>query len=186
MATIATHSMPLGHALPSFALPDVVKGNLVSDQDNKGAKALLVIFLCRHCPYVVHVREELLRLAREYQPRGAVFLGISSNDAEQYPEDAPEMLREMALEHQFPFPILFDKSQEVARAFTAACTPDFFLFDANSQLAYRGRLDDSTPGNGLPVTGKDLSAALDAVLAAKPVPGEQFPSMGCSIKWAGT
>lgn len=176
--------MPLGHALPSFALPDVVKGTLVSDQSVRGAKAVLIIFLCRHCPYVVHIREALLHLAADYQPKGAIFLGISSNDPQQYPEDAPEKLREMAVECGFSFPLLFDETQQVARTFTAACTPDFFLFDSQAKLAYRGRLDDSTPGNGLPITGKDLRAALDAVLANQPVSGKQLPSMGCSIKWS--
>ena len=184
MPTIATNSMPIGHPLPAFSLPDVVKDTLVSDQEVRGGKALLVMFLCRHCPYVVHIREELLRLAADYQPRGAVFLAISSNDARKYPEDAPEMLRKMALEHAFSFPLLFDESQNVARAFTAVCTPDFFLFDSQAKLAYRGRLDDSTPGNGLVITGKDLRAALDAVLSGQPAPDKQLPSIGCSIKWS--
>jgi peroxiredoxin len=175
--------MPLGQTLPSFSLIDVVKGTPVSDQSVRGTKALLVIFLCRHCPYVIHIRKELQSLATDYQPRGATFIGISSNDPKEYPEDAPDMLREMALEAGFSFSILFDESQEVARAFSAACTPDFFLFDSHAKLVYRGRLDDSTPGNGLPVTGKDLRAALDATLAGQPVPGKQTPSMGCSIKW---
>ncbi|PWU08100.1 MAG: thioredoxin family protein [Verrucomicrobia bacterium] len=183
MPTIATDSMPSGHALPAFSLRDVVKGTLVSNESVRGAKALLVIFLCRHCPYVVHVQKELRHLADDYQPRGTTIIGISSNDSKEYPEDAPDMLREMALEVGFPFPILFDESQDVARAFTAACTPDFFLFDSDARLAYRGRLDESTPGNGLPVTGRDLRAALDAVLAGQPVLGKQFPSRGCGIKW---
>lgn len=184
MPTFATHSMPIGFPLPSFSLPDVIQGTLISDQNLRNGKILLVIFLCRHCPYVVHVREELLRLAADYQPKGTIFIGISSNDAQKYPEDSPEMLRQMALEHKFSFPILFDESQDVARAFTAACTPDFFLFDSQAKLAYRGRLDASTPGNTLPVTGEDLRTALDAVLSNKPVSGKQLPSMGCSIKWS--
>ncbi len=183
MPTIASDSLPLGHTLPSFSLPDVVEGTVVSDQNVCASKALLISFLCRHCPYVVHIREALMQLAADYQPRGTIFLGISSNDPEQYSDDAPEKLREMAMNCGFSFPLLFDETQQVARAFTATCTPDFFLFDSQSKLAYHGRLDDSTPGNGRPLTGKDLRNALDAVLAAQPVPGTQLPSMGCGIKW---
>jgi hypothetical protein len=141
------------------------------------------MFICAHCPYVVHVRNELVRLACVYQSKGAAFVAISSNDAVKYPDDGPGSLRAMATECEFPFPMLYDESQEVARAYTAACTPDFFLFDAQRKLAYRGRLDDSTPGNGKPVTGVDLRAALDAVPAGQPAPQPQMPSLGCSIKW---
>jgi peroxiredoxin len=183
MPTIATDSMPLGTSAPDFSLPDVVGGKSVALADFAGKPALLVMFICAHCPYVVHVREELVRLADEFLPQGAAFVAISANDAVKYPADGPEELRAMAVECKFPFPMLYDESQEVARAYTAACTPDFFLFDADRKLAYRGRLDDSTPGNGKPVTGADLRAALEAVLAGQPAPQPQMPSLGCSIKW---
>ncbi len=183
MPTIATDTMPLGAAAPDFTLPDVVTTSAVSLADVSGKSALLVMFLCAHCPYVVHVRGELAKLGAEYLPRGAAFVAISSNDAVKYPADGPDGLRAMAVEAGLPFPILFDETQEVARAYRAVCTPDFFLFDADRKLAYRGRLDESTPGNGKPVTGADLRAALDAVLAGQPVPAPQMPSLGCSIKW---
>jgi len=180
MATEALNSTPLGSNAPNFSLPDVVTGNMVS---LPAAQATLVMFICRHCPYVVHVRDEILRLANEFQARGAAFVGICSNDARKYPDDAPEKLREMAVEHHFSFPILYDETQKVARAYDAQCTPDFFLYDAEQNLAYRGRLDDSTPGNGRPVTGRDLRAALEAVLAGEAPPADQRSSLGCSIKW---
>ncbi len=183
MATEASLDTPLGSPAPDFALPDVVTGQTVSLAALPPARALLVMFICRHCPYVVHVREELLRLARTYQPQGAAFLAISANDATQYPEDAPEKLREMAIEHHFPFPVLYDETQETARSYGAECTPDFFLYDADRKLAYRGRLDESTPKNGKPLTGADLKGALEAVLAGQPVAVGQKPSLGCSIKW---
>ena len=181
MPTIATDSLPLGTPAPDFNLPDVVTGSVVARADFEGRPALLVMFLCAHCPYVVHVRKELVALAKAFPSAG--FVAISSNDAVKYPADGPEGLRAMAIECGFPFPMLFDESQEIARAFTAACTPDFFLFDANQTLAYRGRLDDSTPGNGKMVTGADLRIALESVLAGKPAPQPQSPSLGCGIKW---
>jgi peroxiredoxin len=183
MPTIATDSLPLGTTAPNFSLPDVVTNAAVSLADFADQSALLVMFICAHCPYVVHVREELVRLAKEYQPKGAGFVAISSNDAVKYPGDGPAGLRTMAVEGEFPFPMLFDETQEIARSYEAICTPDFFLFDAAKKLVYRGRLDDSTPGNGKPVTGADLRAALDAVLAGQSVPQPQLPSLGCSIKW---
>lgn len=180
MPTIATDSMPAGSAAPDFSLPDVVTGKTVSPADFAGSPGMLVAFICAHCPYVVHVREEMVRLAKDH-PQVAV-IAISSNDAAKYPEDGPDGLRAMAEGCGFPFPMLYDESQDVARAYTAACTPDFFLFDDERKLAYRGRLDDSTPGNGKPVTGADLRAAIDAVLAGK-APEAAAPSLGCSIKW---
>ena len=183
MATEALNTTPLGSPAPNFSLPDVVTGNTVSLSSLPPSKALLVIFLCRHCPYVVHVLDEILRLAKDYQPRDTRVVAISSNDAVTYPDDAPEKLREMALKYHFPFPLLFDDSQAVARAFDAKCTPDFFLFDSRRRLAYRGRLDESTPGNRLPVTGSEMRNALDAVLAGLSAPAAQKPSLGCSIKW---
>lgn len=183
MPTIAPDSMPAGTPAPEFSLPDVVSGRTVSLADYAGRPALLMMFLCAHCPYVVHVRTELVRLARGFPRVG--FAAISSNDAEKYPGDAPDALRAMAVECGFPFPMLYDESQDVARAYTAACTPDFFLFDRDQKLAYRGRLDDSTPGNGKLVTGADLRVAIELVLAGKAVPSPQAPSLGCSIKWKG-
>jgi peroxiredoxin len=183
MATEVQNSTPLGSSAPDFSLPDVVTGNIVSLASLPPAKALLVMFICRHCPYVVHVRDEILRIARDYQPKGAWFVAICSNNAEAYPDDAPDKLREMAVEHQFPFPLLHDESQSVARAYDAQCTPDFFLYDARRRLAYRGRLDESTPGNKLPVTGREMRTALDAVLGGLGAPAVQKPSIGCSIKW---
>jgi thiol-disulfide isomerase/thioredoxin len=173
MPTIATDSLPSGTPAPGFSLPDVVSNRPVSLADFFDASALLVMFVCAHCPYVVHVREELVRLASEYQPKGAAFVAISSNDAVKYPDDGPDGLRAMA----------FDETQETARSYQAECTPDFFLFDASRKLVYRGRLDDSTPGNGRPVTGADMRAALNAVLAGQAAPQPQMPSLGCSIKW---
>jgi peroxiredoxin len=183
MAIEALSSTPLGSSAPAFSLPDVVTGATVSLDSLPASKALLVMFLCRHCPYVVHVREEILRLAQDYQPKGLWMVAISSNDATAYPDDAPEKLREMAVEQKFPFPLLYDETQAVARAYDAVCTPDFFLYDSRRRLAYRGRLDDSTPGNQLPVTGREMRNALDAVLGGLGAPAVQKPSIGCSIKW---
>lgn len=180
-----TPSKELGREfpLPEFALPDVVSGRTVSPSDFAGSKALVVVFLCRHCPYVVHVMPTLLALAREYLPTGAAFVGISANDAANYPDDSPQRLKDMAVKQDVPFPILYDETQETARAFQAACTPEFFVFDGSRHLAYHGRLDASTPGNNIPCTGDDLRAALDAILTGQPVPAPQHPSMGCNIKW---
>lgn len=183
MATEALNTVPLGSPAPDFSLPDVVTGKLVTLSELPPSRALLVIFLCRHCPYVVHVLDEILRIAADYQPQGATILSICSNDAVQYPDDAPDKLKELALEKNFPFPLLHDETQNTARAYDALCTPDFFLFDAQRRLAYRGRLDESTPGNKLPVTGREMRAALDAVLRGEAPPAVQKPSIGCSIKW---
>lgn len=183
MATEVNNSTPLGSSIPDFSLPDVVTGNTVSLASLPPSKALLVMFICRHCPYVVHVREEILRIAQDYQPKGVWIIAISSNNAAAYPDDAPDKLREMAEEHKFPFPVLYDENQAIARAFDAQCTPDFFLYDSRRRLNYRGRLDESTPGNRLPVTGREMRNALDAVLAGLGAPAVQKPSIGCSIKW---
>jgi peroxiredoxin len=180
----ATSTMTdLGSRLPSFALPDVTTGRVVSDADVTGTRALLVMFICRHCPYVAHVREEIARLAVDYADADLSIVAISSNDPQAYPEDAPESLAEEARQAGYRFPYLFDETQEVAKAFGAACTPDFFLYDASRQLVYRGQLDDSRPRNGVPVTGKDLRAAIDAVLDDRAVSPDQRASVGCSIKW---
>ncbi len=182
MAATASTMLPLGAAAPDFHLPDAT-GRLVSRDDFTGSPALLVMFLCNHCPYVKHVAEEVVRLASDYQARGAGVVAISSNDVAQYPEDGPERMAEVAASMGFTAPYLYDETQEVATAHHAACTPDFFLFDADRRLAYRGQLDGARPGNDVPVTGRDLRAALDAVLAHRPAPEPQLPSLGCSIKW---
>ena len=175
--------LALGTKAPDFELPDVVTGLPVSIRDFDGKRALLVMFICRHCPYVRHVRGELARLGRDFAESDLAIVAISSNDVEEYPEDRPESLAEEAREAGYVFPYLFDETQEVAKAYTAACTPDFFLFDADRALVYRGQLDDSRPSNGLPVTGEDLRAAIGAVLSGAPVAEDQRASIGCSIKW---
>ena len=174
--------LPLGTPAPPFRLPDT-DGTVVSLDDARGAPALLVMFICNHCPFVKHVRGELAALGRDYARRGVAMVAISSNDADAYPEDGPEAMRRERDEAGYDFPYLYDESQEVARAYQAACTPDFFLFDADRKLVYRGQLDDSRPGNGVPVTGRDLRVALDATLEGRPVSADQKPSLGCNIKW---
>jgi peroxiredoxin len=173
----------LGTPAPEFALPDVTSGRTVSLAEFSGSPALLVMFLCNHCPYVKHVRAGVAALASDYLARGVAVVGINSNDVVRYPADSPGKMKIEAAEAGYTFPYLFDDSQSVARAYRAACTPDFFLYDRARRLAYRGQLDDSRPGNGVPVTGRDLRAALDAVLAGTTVPSAQKPSMGCNIKW---
>lgn len=175
--------LPLGTSAPNFSLPDTVSGRMVSLSEVKTDKGLVVIFLCNHCPYVIHVNPEIVRVAKEYMARGLGFVGISSNDVENYPDDAPDKMKQVAEQLGYPFPYLYDESQEVARAYDAACTPDFYVFGKDLKLAYRGRLDDSRPKNDNPLTGKDLRAALDAVLEGKPVTEAQYPSGGCNIKW---
>jgi peroxiredoxin len=174
--------MALGVEAPDFSLPDV-RGKTVSLADFADAPALLVIFMCNHCPYVTHVADQLAKLAREYQGRGVAVVGINSNDVESYPDDAPPKMAEETNRRGYTFPYLFDETQEVAKEYHAACTPDFFVFDRERRLVYRGQMDGSRPGNNLPVTGQDLRAALDAVLAGKPVSPNQKPSLGCNIKW---
>ena len=175
--------LALGTKAPDFRLPDVVSGKTISLSTFAGKKALLVMFICRHCPYVQHVKEELARLGKDYVRQDVGIVAISANDAANYPDDAPDQLAAMAKELEFTFPFCYDERQETAKAYTAACTPDFFLFDADRTLVYRGQLDDSRPGNGKPVTGRDLRAAIDAVLADRPVSQAQQPSIGCNIKW---
>lgn len=183
MALTPSTMLPLGTPAPDFELPDTVGGRNWRLWAQAPAPATLVMFLCNHCPYVKHVNAELVRLGRDYQARGVRFVAISSNDAENYPEDAPERMAEVARSLGYPFPYLYDATQSVARAYDAACTPDFFLFDASLRLAYRGRLDGSTPGNGIAVTGADLRRALDALLGGQAPDARQLPSMGCNIKW---
>jgi len=174
--------LALGTQAPSFTLPDT-EGRMIALDDARGAKAVLVMFICNHCPYVKHVCHELARIGRDYGPRGVAVYAINSNDAVQYPDDGPAAMAEEKLRVGYPFPYLVDEAQAVARAYQAACTPDFFLFGPQLRLAYRGQLDASRPRNDLPVTGGDLRAALDAVLAGRPVREPQLPSIGCNIKW---
>ena len=174
---------PLGSPVPDFELPDVVTGRRVTRAGASGPSGLLVMFISRHCPFVQHVQDELARLGRDYSGRGVGIVAICANDAENYPEDRPEKLADQARELAFAFPYLYDESQSVARAYDAQCTPDFFLYDRSGRLVYRGQLDDSRPGNGLPVTGADLRAALDALIAGKPISPDQRASIGCNIKW---
>jgi peroxiredoxin len=183
MAATPSTMMPLGTTAPSFTLPDTVSGKILSLSELKGTHATLVMFICNHCPYVLHVNEELVEIAREYQPKGVSFIAISSNDVDNYPQDSPELMKVQAEKVGYTFPYLYDETQDVARAYDAACTPDLYLFDRELKCVYRGQLDDSRPKNDIPVTGKDIRAALDAVLAGKPVSERQIPSIGCNIKW---
>lgn len=182
MALTPSTMLPLGSKAPDFRLSDTAGGTVALD-DFKDAPALLVVFLCNHCPYVKHVRHELAALGREYQAKGVAVVGISANDVVSHPDDGPELMAREKAEVGYTFPYLYDESQAVARAYQAACTPDFFVFDRDRALVYRGQLDASRPGNDIPVTGKDLRSALDAVLAGQPVPPDQKPSIGCNIKW---
>lgn len=184
MAYTESNMLPLGTTAPDFELPDTVSGRTVRLRDVASPKATVVMFLCNHCPYVLYVNEEIVRIVREYAEQGVSFVGISSNDAEAYPEDAPDNMHTHAAEVGYTFPYLYDETQEVARRYDAACTPDFYIFDGDLKLAYRGQLDGSRPKrNPVPPTGEDLRAALDAVLAGQPVGGVQRPSGGCNIKW---
>ncbi|MCK9522517.1 MAG: thioredoxin family protein [Proteobacteria bacterium] len=184
MARTASTMLPLQTPAPSFSLPDVVSGSEVRLGDFADARGLLVMFVSVHCPYVQHVATALADLGRDYAPSGLGIVAISANDIAAYPQDAPEHLQKMARDLGFVFPVLYDESQAVAKAYTAACTPDFFLFDAQQRLVYRGQLDDSRPGSDTPVTGADLRAAIDALLAGDPIDeAGQKPSMGCNVKW---
>jgi peroxiredoxin len=183
MALTESTMVALGTPALDFNLPDVVSGRIISLQTFAGKKALLVMFICRHCPYVQHVQVGIARVGRDYDAKDVGIVAISANDARGYPEDAPASLKAMAVELKFTFPYCHDESQAVAKVYGAVCTPDFFVFDQARRLVYRGQLDDSRPGNGKPVTGRDLRAALDAVLAGRPVDSTQRPSIGCNIKW---
>lgn len=183
MARTESSMLPLGTTAPAFALKDVVTQREMNLQNTRGPRGLLVMFICRHCPYVKHVEKSLARLGRDYAGQGIGIVAISSNDAVNYSEDAPDNLAEQAKQIGFTFPYLYDETQEVARAYDATCTPDFFLFDGILRLVYRGQFDSSRPGSGIPVTGEDLRAALDSVIAGKPVNPNQRPSLGCNIKW---
>ena len=182
MALTPSTMLPLGTTAPDFKLPDT-NGKTVSPADFKDTPALLVIFMCNHCPYVVHIRAGLAQLARDYLPKRVAIVGINANDVANYPDDSPAKMKEEVKSAGYIFPYLYDETQAVAKAYRAACTPDIYLFDRNQKLAYRGQFDDSRPGNGVPVTGRDLRIALDAVLAGKPVLPNQKASLGCNIKW---
>jgi peroxiredoxin len=183
MAKTLSTMLELGTPAPDFSLPDVVSGRTITLESLKDERALLVMFISRHCPFVKHVQYELGRLGIDYRGRGVGIVAISANDVANYPDDAPHHLKEMASEVGFTFPVCFDETQEVAKAYAAACTPDFFLFNKERTLVYRGQLDDSRPDNGKPVDGRDLRAAIDAVLFDRPVGADQRPSVGCNIKW---
>jgi thiol-disulfide isomerase/thioredoxin len=175
--------IPLGTSAPDFTLLEPATGKRRSLSESKGAPATVVMFICNHCPFVIHVRDELTRLAKDYAPKGVAFVAINSNSAESHPQDGPEHMAALVKELGWNFPFLFDETQAVAKAYHAACTPDFYVFDRGMKLAYRGQLDDSRPSNGKPVTGRDLRAAIDAVVAGAAAPAPQQPSIGCNIKW---
>ncbi|MGE5401244.1 MAG: thioredoxin family protein [Ignavibacteriales bacterium] len=183
MAAVESMMLALGTRAPDFSLPDTVKGDIVSLADIRSGVATVIMFICNHCPYVKHIQQELVRLAKDYMAKGVSFAAISSNDIIGYPEDSPERMKELALHLGFPFPYLYDESQDVARSYKAVCTPDFFVFDRDLMLAYRGQMDSSRPGNSIPVDAKDIRAALDSIIEGKPVSQKQIPSIGCSIKW---
>lgn len=185
MALTPSNMLPIGTLAPDFSLKDTVSDKILSLQDLKSDKATVLMFICNHCPYVIHVKSEIVRIANECMPRGVSFIAISSNDVEKYPQDGPEAMKIFAEESGFQFPYLYDETQEVAKAYDAACTPDFYIFDGNLKLRYRGRLDDSRPReeNPKPLTGSDLRGALNAILANQMVSEIQYPSMGCNIKW---
>jgi peroxiredoxin len=183
MAATPSNMMPLGTIAPDFTLPNPVTGGMATLQDLKGEEATMIMFVCNHCPYVKHVQNELVKMAHEYQPKGIKFIAISSNDVENYPEDSPEKMKEEAENAGYTFPYLYDETQEVAKAYLAACTPDFYTFDKDLKCVYRGRLDGATPKNNVPVTGAELRGAFDAILAGQSVNSEQTPSIGCNIKW---
>lgn len=183
MARTASNMLDLGTLAPAFSLFDTVTDKTRTLAALKGEQGTVIMFICNHCPFVIHVNPEITRLAKDYASKGIGFIAISSNDVEKYPQDAPLLMKMKAKEENYPFPYLYDETQNVAKAYNAACTPDFFLFDASSTLVYRGQLDDSRPGNGLPLNGKDLRNALDQLLVGKTIDPLQKPSIGCNIKW---
>jgi peroxiredoxin len=183
MAVTSSNTIPLGTIAPNFSLPDAVSGQMLTLAELKSNKATVIMFICNHCPYVKHMRAELIRLTNDYQPKEILFIAINSNDVTAYPEDSPERMKAVAEQYHYPFPYLFDETQEVAKAYQAACTPDFYIFDHNLKCIYHGQLDDSRPGNNIPVSGKDIRQALDAILTGGAVNPQQTPSLGCNIKW---
>jgi peroxiredoxin len=182
MVNTPSTMLPLGTEAPDFELTDAVSGNRIPLQDF-GGKVLVVMFICNHCPFVIHVREGITQMVRDFADKDVAFVAITANDVEKYPQDGPTHMKELAEQLGWTFPFLFDETQEVAKAYRAACTPDFFIFDAQRRLAYRGQFDDSRPSNDTPVTGKDVRAAIHALLEDKPVAADQKPSIGCNIKW---
>ncbi|MGH1339325.1 MAG: thioredoxin family protein [Aureispira sp.] len=183
MALTESNMLDLGVQAPDFALLDTISGQEMSLDDIKSDKATVIMFTCNHCPYVIHINEALVKIATEYQAKGVAFVAISSNNVDKYPQDSPEKMKELAEEEGYPFPYLYDATQVVAKLYDAACTPDFYIFDGELALRYRGRLGPSRPNTGVPVTGADLRTALDALLEGKAVPEKQYPSAGCNIKW---
>lgn len=183
MAATASNMMALGTKAPDFKLMDTITDHLISLDEVKGERGTLIMFICNHCPFVKHINEEIVHLANDYRPLGFGSAAIMSNDIENYPQDSPEKMKEHAMKHQYSFPYLFDGTQEIAKAYNAACTPDFFLFDAELKLIYRGQLDDSRPGNGIHPSGRDIREAMDAILNNRKVSTIQKPSIGCNIKW---
>ncbi|MEL6558625.1 MAG: thioredoxin family protein [Bacteroidota bacterium] len=184
MALTPSLMLPLGTSMPAFELPDTVSGDSFNSDSLRNAKGSVIMFICNHCPYVIHVQDEIVKIADDYKSKGIEFVAISSNDVANYPADAPDLMKIRAEELNFSFPYLYDESQEIAKAFQAACTPDFYLFDAEQNCTYRGRMDGSTPGNAKPVDGSDLRNAIDNLLSGSQIAeGDQFPSMGCNIKW---
>lgn len=183
MALTPSNMMPLGTIAPDFSLTDVVSGKTVHLYENGSFKATVVMFICNHCPFVKHVNAELVALANDYIPKGISFIAINANDAINYPQDGPDEMKRTAVQLGYPFPYLYDETQDVAKSYDAACTPDFFIFDGNLKCAYRGQLDDSRPSNDLPVTGKDIRAVLDQLIKGETVTVDQKPSIGCNIKW---
>ncbi|WP_152286524.1 thioredoxin family protein [Flavicella marina] len=183
MALTASNPFASNKKAPDFKLLNTLTETYVSLQESKGSKGTLILFICNHCPYVIHINEFLVKLANEYQAKGINFIAISSNDIVNYPQDSPDKMKELALEVGYPFPYLYDETQEVAKAYDAACTPDIFLFDKNLNIHYHGQLDDSRPGNSIPVSGKDLKNAMNLLLEEQAYTGKELPSMGCGIKW---
>ena len=183
MAVTPSHMLPLNTKAPDFSLLDVVSNKTLTLESLKSDIATVILFICNHCPFVKHIQTGILEVANTYQPEGIHFIAISANDAKTHPEDSPEQMKRTAKALHFPFPYLYDETQEVAKAYQAACTPDFYIFDKSLQCVYRGRFDNATPGNNEPVTGNDIRHALDNILAGKPIDSNQQPSMGCNIKW---
>lgn len=185
MAQTPSNMMPLGTQAPEFTLPDAVSGKHLSLHDHKGEYATVIMFICNHCPFVKHIEDELVKLGQEYPAKGVGLIAISANDVENYPEDSPEKMKQLAESLGYNFPYLYDETQAVAKAYDAACTPDFYIFNENLECVYRGQLDDSRPGNNIPVTGTDLRHALNSILFGNQISPDQKPSVGCNIKWKG-
>ncbi len=183
MARTPSNMLPLGTKAPNFNLPDTISDSVMSLEQLKGNKGTVVMFICNHCPFVIHVNEILVKVANNYFDNGISFVAISSNDVENYPQDAPDKMKLHAKENNYPFPYLYDETQAIAKAYDAACTPDIYLFNENLELVYRGQLDDSRPGNGIPATGEDIENALDCLLQGVDNSRPQKPSIGCNIKW---